>query len=111
MESLAVQRSSVKPTCDLGRQQRNLKIHVAKKKRDNHCCDQCAVATGAQFSFHADICYKTNFEFAPIQLLLQQTTAPQTHMKNDDIKAVILALSDDSPYPAEIPAQQEQPVP
>jgi len=32
-------------------------------------------------------------------------------MKNDDIKAVILALSDDSPYPAEIPAHQEQPVP
>src|SRR6266404_1574145 len=28
--------------------------------------------TGAQFSFHADICYKTNFEFAPIQLLVAQ---------------------------------------
>src|SRR6266704_4043033 len=27
-----------------------------------------------------------------------QTTASQTHMKNDGIKAVILALSDDSPY-------------
>ena len=28
--------------------------------------------TGAQFSFHADICYKTNFEFAPIQLIVAQ---------------------------------------
>ena len=55
-----------------------VKIHVAQKKRNNHCCDQCAVAakhirpTGAQVSFHADICYKTNFEFAPIQLMVAQ---------------------------------------
>ena len=68
----------LKPTCDLGRQERNLKIHVAKKKKNNLCCDQWVAAAkhiapmGAQFSFHADICYKTNFEFVWIQLMITQ---------------------------------------
>src|SRR5438128_9937276 len=43
-----------------------------KKQRLLRPVRQTHRPTGAQFSFHADICYKTNFEFAPIQLMVAQ---------------------------------------
>jgi len=38
LESLALQRSSVRLTCEWGRWERNLSIHFAKKKRISRCC-------------------------------------------------------------------------
>src|SRR2546425_5030262 len=57
LESLAVQRSSVKLTCEWGRWERNLNIHFAKKKRISPCCGPVASGrqthrrTGAKSSF------------------------------------------------------------